>query len=54
MQVSIEDINGLPALVVRVNPRLMSILNLETDGTHIHAVRVIVNPDKLARVCWLS
>jgi RNA polymerase sigma-70 factor (ECF subfamily) len=53
-QVSIEDINGLPGLLVRVGGRLFSILDIETDGTHIHALRAIVNPSKLAELRWLS
>jgi RNA polymerase sigma-70 factor (ECF subfamily) len=53
-QVSIEDINGLPALLVRVAGQLFSVLDIETDGTHIHALRAIVNPSKLAELRWLS
>jgi RNA polymerase sigma-70 factor, ECF subfamily len=48
--VRIEEINGLPALVLRVGGKLAGVIDVETDGQRIVAVRTIVNPDKLARL----
>ena len=43
-------INGWPALAVFIGDELLSVLDLETDGEKIYAVRAILNPDKLAKV----
>lgn len=44
----IAEINGWPALLIRRAGSLLAILNIETDGERIYAVRSILNPDKLA------
>jgi RNA polymerase sigma-70 factor, ECF subfamily len=50
VSLAIEDINSEPALVVRVAQRLESIFVLSiTDGA-VAAIRVVRNPDKLARI----
>jgi RNA polymerase sigma-70 factor, ECF subfamily len=41
-------VNGWPALVARNRERVVAIINIETDGHKIVAVRNLVNPDKLA------
>jgi RNA polymerase sigma-70 factor (ECF subfamily) len=46
----IEDVNFEPALVLRMGGRLESIFVLSTDGDTVSAIRVIRNPDKLARI----
>jgi len=46
----ITDLNGWPALILRDGDRVDSVVALETDGTRIHAVHVLRNPDKLARL----
>ena len=46
-KLSIESINGQPALVVRVDGVVRSVIDIETDGTQIISLRAIVNPDKL-------
>ncbi len=43
----IGDINGSPALLLRHQQKTMGVLEIETDGALIHAVHIIVNPDKL-------
>ena len=48
--VEILEVNGWPALVVRVDSKPFSVVQLETDGTAIHAIRSTLNPDKLARL----
>jgi RNA polymerase sigma-70 factor, ECF subfamily len=47
----IEDVNSEPALVVRVGPRLESIFVFSIDdGDTVSGIRVVRNPDKLARI----
>jgi len=46
--VSIEEINGTPAVVGRDPVGVRFVLTFETDGEVIHVVRNILNPDKLA------
>lgn len=43
------EVNGWPALVVRIGSKPVSVVQLETDGIVIYAVRATLNPDKLAR-----
>jgi RNA polymerase sigma-70 factor (ECF subfamily) len=45
-----EDINFEPALVMRIAGRLESIFVLSIDGDRISGIRVMRNPDKLARI----
>jgi RNA polymerase sigma-70 factor, ECF subfamily len=46
----IEEVNSEPALVVRLDQHLESIFVLSIDNDGISAVRVIRNPEKLARI----
>jgi RNA polymerase sigma-70 factor (ECF subfamily) len=46
-------LNGWPALAIFTGDALRVVLDLETDGERIHAVRAIVNPDKLAHLTSL-
>jgi RNA polymerase sigma-70 factor (ECF subfamily) len=48
--VVVEEINGWPALVIRIDGRIAGVISLETDGERIFALRSVVNPDKLARL----
>jgi RNA polymerase sigma-70 factor (ECF subfamily) len=41
-------VNGWPALVARNRERVVAIINIETDGQKIAAIRNLINPDKLA------
>jgi len=45
-----EDVNFEPALVLRVAGRLESLFVLSIDGDRISGIRVMRNPDKLARI----
>lgn len=50
-QVTIEEINGWPAAVVRVGGgAVYGVLCLETDGETIYSLQLVNNPDKLSRV----
>lgn len=46
----IEDVNSEPALILRVDGRLESIFVLSIDGEAVSGIRVVRNPDKLARI----
>ncbi len=46
----IAEINGQPALVVRVGGRAFSVISIEVAGQRIRAVRVVANPEKLRRI----
>jgi RNA polymerase sigma-70 factor, ECF subfamily len=43
-------VNGAPGIVSYVNDRPIAALALETDGRRIHGLRLVANPDKLARL----
>ncbi len=47
---NIEDVNSEPAIVIRVAGRVESLFVLSIDGETISAIRVVRNPDKLARI----
>ena len=44
------DVNTQPGIVVDLLGQTMAVLTFETDGQHIHAIRAIGNPDKLAHL----
>jgi RNA polymerase sigma-70 factor (ECF subfamily) len=46
----IEDINSEPALVIRHGKHLESIFVCSIDDGVITGIRVVRNPDKLARI----
>lgn len=46
----IEEINGWPALVLRVGDVTVAAMTIETDGEKIYSIHIINNPDKLSRV----
>lgn len=48
LEPSIEEINGVPALAVRVAGELTMIAVLEASGDRVTAVHAVLNPDKLA------
>ena len=46
----IAEVNGQPALVIRVDGKPYSVLTFETNGEQVTFIRVVANPDKLARL----
>lgn len=50
LSIGIEEVNGLPALVLRTGGILRSVIDVETDGTLILSLRNVANPDKLERL----
>jgi RNA polymerase sigma-70 factor (ECF subfamily) len=49
-RVEIEEVNGEPALVIRVNDRALLVLTVEVEAQQIQTVRIVANPEKLARI----
>ncbi|MEU9019567.1 RNA polymerase sigma-70 factor [Actinomadura sp. NPDC048394] len=47
LEPSIEEVNGVPALAVRVDGELTMIAVLEASGDRVTAVHAVLNPDKL-------
>jgi RNA polymerase sigma-70 factor (ECF subfamily) len=49
-RVEVEDVNGQAALVIYVDDQPFVVLTIEEEGERIQTVRILANPDKLARV----
>lgn len=49
-RIDVQEVNGWPALVVRVGGRVVSVISIETDGERILAIRTVLNPEKLAAI----
>jgi RNA polymerase sigma-70 factor (ECF subfamily) len=45
----LTEVNGWPAVLLRLNGVVFNVMSFETDGEHIHAIRSVLNPDKLTR-----
>jgi RNA polymerase sigma-70 factor (ECF subfamily) len=45
--IEIVPINGWPAIVVRQAGAVFAVINIETDGDQILAIRNVINPEKL-------
>ncbi|QRK09530.1 RNA polymerase sigma-70 factor [Archangium violaceum] len=50
IMLELTEVNGWPALVLRLNGTVFDVISFETDGERIHAIRSVLNPEKLARV----
>jgi RNA polymerase sigma-70 factor (ECF subfamily) len=48
--ITIEEVNGFPAVVAAVDGRPVAVLVLEVGGGRVLSVRTVVNPDKLAPI----
>jgi RNA polymerase sigma-70 factor (ECF subfamily) len=44
------EVNGWPALVLRLDGTVIDVITFETDGERIHAIRSVLNPEKLTRI----
>jgi RNA polymerase sigma-70 factor (ECF subfamily) len=49
-EVALEEVNGQPAAVIRVGGHAFTILTVEVEDGLIQTIRILANPDKLARV----
>jgi RNA polymerase sigma-70 factor (TIGR02957 family) len=50
VSLKIEDVNSEPALVLRLRNHLESIFVFSVENEQVSAIRVVRNPDKLARI----
>lgn len=46
----LTEVNGWPSVILRLSGALFDVMSFETDGEHIHAIRSVLNPEKLARL----
>jgi RNA polymerase sigma-70 factor (ECF subfamily) len=49
-QVELAEVNGQAALIIRAGDRAFSVLAIDVEQGQIQAIRIIANPEKLARV----
>jgi RNA polymerase sigma-70 factor (ECF subfamily) len=49
-QLETADVNGQPALIVRVGAQALFVLSIDIEAGRIQAIRVMANPEKLTRV----
>jgi RNA polymerase sigma-70 factor (ECF subfamily) len=49
-RVEVEEVNGQAALVIYVDDQPFVVLTIEAEQGRIQAIRILANPDKLARV----
>jgi len=45
--IEISEVNGAPALFIRIDGRLDSVMSMEIEPTGIRAIRIVRNPEKL-------
>ena len=49
-RVEVAEVNGQPGLIIRVGERAYRVMTIEVEAQQIRAIRIIANPEKLARV----
>jgi RNA polymerase sigma-70 factor, ECF subfamily len=49
-RVELGEVNGQAALIIRTGDQAFSVLTIEVEQGQIQAIRIIANPEKLARV----
>lgn len=49
-RVELEEINGQTALIIRADGQVFSVLTMDVEQGRIQTIRIIANPEKLARV----
>ena len=49
-RVELAEVNGQTALIIRAGGQVFSVLTIDVEQGRIQAIRVIANPEKLARV----
>src|SRR6266699_5909586 len=49
-RVELEEVNGQAALIIRAGGQAFSVLTIDVEEGRIQAIRIIANPEKLARV----
>jgi RNA polymerase sigma-70 factor (ECF subfamily) len=49
-RVELAEVNGQAALIIRTGDQVFSVLTIDVEQGRIQAIRIIANPEKLARV----
>ncbi len=49
-RIELAEVNGQAALIIRTGGQVFSVVTIDVEQGRIQAIRVIANPDKLARV----
>jgi len=49
-QVEIAEVNGQAAVIIRTGGQALFVLSIEVEAERIQAIRIIANPEKLARL----
>jgi RNA polymerase sigma-70 factor (ECF subfamily) len=49
-RVEVKEVNGQPAVIIRAGSQALLVLTIEVEAEHIQTVRIIANPEKLARI----
>ena len=49
-RVELAEVNGQAAVIIRTGGHALFVLTIEVEAEHIQAVRLIANPEKLARI----
>src|SRR6266566_6930826 len=49
-RVELAEVNGQPGLIIRVGDRAYRVMTIEVEAQQIRAIRIIANPEKLARI----
>jgi RNA polymerase sigma-70 factor (ECF subfamily) len=49
-RVELAEVNGQPGLIIRVGERAYRVMTIEVEAQQIRAIRIIANPEKLARI----
>ena len=49
-RVELAEVNGQAALIIRAGDQVFSVLTIDVEQGRIQAIRIIANPEKLARV----
>ncbi len=49
-QVEIAEVNGQAAVIIRTGGQALFVLSIEVEAGQIQAIRIIANPEKLARI----
>jgi RNA polymerase sigma-70 factor, ECF subfamily len=49
-QVEIAEVNGQAAVIIRTGGQALFVLSIDVEAGQIQAIRIIANPEKLARI----
>jgi RNA polymerase sigma-70 factor (ECF subfamily) len=49
-RMEVTEVNGQPAVIIRAGSQALLVLTIEVEAEQIRAIRLIANPEKLARI----